>query len=166
MTTKRQKLFFILIAVLSVGCSQSEFNSKEKLARYFIDQLNKNSRSRFKKSLMTREYYIREIYPRSNDSKGGLPGAEFWAQFIALQRVNAVDKYFELFRGCQLEVLGIKEAEEVLNEDGVKFHKRIPLNLQVKCGGKPTIVYEDTALLGIVIEYPPGTFSLMNVARD
>lgn len=156
----------ILISLLLWSCQQRNFSSPESLVRYYVGLINSGDRGKFRKSLMTKTEYVNEVFPETVDSKGGLTGTEFWEQFIALQRINAMEKYFQIFDGCRLEVLSVQPAKEILSEGRFRFHKRIRVNLASLCRGKPKEYLEDQALFGIVIEKPNGTFSLMNVARD
>lgn len=147
-------------------CKRNSFSSQADLVDYFIESLNKGDRARFKKSLMSRETYVREVYPQTRDSKSGLTGDDFWDQFIALQRPNAVEKYFQIYHGCKLLVRNLLPAKEILNEGTYRFHKRVGVVMDVLCQGRPIDSTEDRALFGIIIEDRHGQFSLMNVARD
>lgn len=149
-----------------LSCSANKFSSPEALVRYFITALNDGNVKKFKGSLMPRDEYITKVYPQTADAKSGLSGIEFWQQFIALQRLNAVDKYFQLFAKCSLKVLNVDKAREILQEGSYRFHKKIPVKIEADCPGRSKEVFEDKAIFGIVIEDSDGKFALMNVARD
>ncbi len=149
-----------------LSCSAKKFSSPEALVRYFVTALNDGNVKKFKGSLMPRDEYITKVYPQTTDAKSRLSGTEFWQQFIALQRLNAVDKYFQLFAKCSLKVLNVDKAREILQEGSYRFHKKIPVKLEADCPGRSKDVFEDKAIFGIVIEDPDGKFALMNVARD
>lgn len=162
-----KKIISLAIAALAfLNCTAKKFNSAETLVHYFVSTLNNGNVKKFKGSLMSRDEYVTKVFPQTTDAKSGLSGTEFWQQFIALQRLNAVDKHFQLYAKCSLKVLNVDKAREILQEGSYRFHKKIPVKLEADCPGRSKEVFEDKAIFGIVIEDPDGKFSLMNVARD
>lgn len=158
-----------VMAVAAAHCAKKKsvrYESPEELARFVIERMHKGDSKAVIRSLVTKNEFIRDIYPYTEEagSPGALPGDDFWRIHMEWRRINAIIQKTKDYRGKIVSFDGVGEPGRSITAGPYRFLQGIPLHLTVLDDYGAARKITDDRFLGVVVQ-SGNAYMLLNVRK-
>jgi hypothetical protein len=145
----------------------TRFASIEELAKFVTENLNEGNSSKIIEVLVSREDYLKNIYPHTPEGRAhnAMSGDDAWRlNLIGAKRISGVYYRTGLYKGRIHSLVSVGKPQVITEAGTYTFLRRIPVTMEIEDGDGNIKQETDDEILAIVIQHEK-SYMLFNVFK-